>query len=76
MTGNARDPGVLDPYADGFTAWLSARGYAPSTVGKQLTLMGPVMGGGSRASAFRWMPWMRMLPSVSPALSGLRGGRS
>ncbi len=40
MTENARDPGVLDPYADGFTAWLSARGYAPSTVDKQLTLMG------------------------------------
>ena len=40
MTEHARDPGVLDPYADGFTAWLSARGYAPSTAGKQLTLMG------------------------------------
>ena len=40
MTEHARDPGVLDPYADGFAAWLSARGYAPSTVDKQLTLMG------------------------------------
>ena len=40
MTENARDPGVLDPYAAGFAAWLSARGYAPSTVKKQLRLMG------------------------------------
>jgi site-specific recombinase XerD len=40
MKGNARDLGVLDQYADGFAAWLSARGYSPSTVGKQLTLMG------------------------------------
>ncbi len=40
MTENARDPGVLDPYAAGFAAWLSARGYAPSTVEKQLRLMG------------------------------------
>lgn len=40
MKGNARDLGVLDRYADGFTAWLAARGYAPSTVGKQFTLMG------------------------------------
>src|SRR5260370_38323146 len=40
MKGNARDLGVLDRYGDGFAAWLSARGYSPSTVGKQLTLMG------------------------------------
>lgn len=40
MTENARDPGVLDPYAAGFAAWLSARGYAPSTVEKQLRLTG------------------------------------
>ena len=40
MTANLQDPGVLDRYADGFGAWLSAQGYAPSTVEKQLRLMG------------------------------------
>ena len=40
MTGNSQDPGVLDPYADGFGVWLSAQGYALSTVEKQLRLMG------------------------------------
>ena len=40
MTENARDPGVLDRHANGFAAWLSARGYTPSTVSKQLRLMG------------------------------------
>ena len=41
MTENARDPGVLDPYAAGFTAWLSARGYAPSTVEQAAQADGP-----------------------------------
>jgi site-specific recombinase XerD len=40
MTEKSQDPGVLDPHADGFGVWLSAQGYAPSTVEKQLRLMG------------------------------------
>jgi len=40
MTGRTQDPGVLDPHADGFAVWLSVQGYAPSTVEKQLRLMG------------------------------------
>ena len=40
MTGRTQDPGVLDPHAGGFAVWLSARGYAPSTVEKQLRLAG------------------------------------
>lgn len=39
MTGEAQGPDVLVPHADGFTLWLADRGYAPSTVEKQLRLM-------------------------------------
>ena len=39
MTGKAQDLGVLAPHADGFAVWLAGRGYAPSTVEKQLRLM-------------------------------------
>lgn len=40
MTGKAQDWGILVPHADGFAVWLAGRGYAPSTVEKQLRLMG------------------------------------
>src|SRR5712691_6119331 len=40
MTGKAQDWGVLVPHAGGFAVWLAGRGYAPSTVEKQLRLMG------------------------------------
>jgi len=40
MTGKAQDWGILAPHADGFAVWLAGRGYASSTVEKQLRLMG------------------------------------
>lgn len=40
MTGKAQDRGILVPHSDGFAVWLAGRGYAPSTVEKQLRLMG------------------------------------
>jgi site-specific recombinase XerD len=39
MTGEAQDSGVLALHANGFAVWLAGRGYAPSTVEKQLRLM-------------------------------------
>jgi len=39
MTGEAQGSGVMVPHADGFALWLAGRGYAPSTVEKQLRLM-------------------------------------
>jgi integrase/recombinase XerD len=39
MTGEAQRSGVITAHADGFAAWLAGRGYAPSTVEKQLRLM-------------------------------------
>ena len=39
MIGKAQDPDVLTLHAEGFAVWLAGRGYAPSTVEKQLRLM-------------------------------------
>ena len=75
MTEKSEDPGVLDPYADGFGVWLSAQGYAPSTVEKQLRLMGRL----GRWLADERIPLSALDEDTAgrlPALSGLRGGRA
>lgn len=46
MTENTGMSGPLAPYAPGFADWLAGQGYAPSSVGHQLRLVG------------RWSQWL------------------
>jgi len=57
MAGKVRVSGPLAPYAAGFAEWLAGQGYAPSTVGHQLTLV---------ARLSRWLEQEEVPP---PALS-------
>jgi integrase/recombinase XerD len=63
MTGEEQGSGVVVRHADGFAAWLAGRGYAPSTVEKQLRLM---------RRLGQWLADERMLPE---ALDGNAAGR-
>src|SRR6266851_919636 len=57
MAGKVRVSGPLATYAAGFAEWLAGQGYAPSTVGHQLTLV---------ARLSRWLEQEEVPP---PALS-------
>jgi site-specific recombinase XerD len=63
MTGEEQGPDVMAAHADGLEAWLAGRGYAPSTVEKQLRLM---------RRLGQWLADERMPPD---ALDGDAAGR-
>ncbi|HEY2261156.1 MAG TPA: hypothetical protein VGI96_00865, partial [Streptosporangiaceae bacterium] len=53
MTGRRRKPGRMEPFIEGYRAWLAGRGYTPGTIVNMLAMAG---------SLGRWMHARGMAP--------------